>query len=259
MDAAGGAAAGAGACAAASEGRAAASAAPPRVLVVQNSPSSGPRRLAGWLEEAGLDLEVRHGADGLPASIAGYAGLVMLGGGFMPDDLARAPWLAAERALAAEAIAADLPTLGICLGGQLLADVAGGQVRAAHGMPERGATEIRATDAGAADAVIGALAPAAHVIENHQDMITALPAGAVLLASSAACEVQAFRLGRHVRGLQFHPEAGAEDLLRWDEAALSAEGISRDSLVDAARAVEPDSAARCAALAAAFAAEVRAA
>ncbi|WP_202045235.1 MULTISPECIES: glutamine amidotransferase-related protein [unclassified Microbacterium] len=61
----------------------------------------------------------------LPSSLEAYAGLVLLGGGLMPDDDDRAPWLAAERALAAEAIDRDLPTLGICLGGQLLAHVAG--------------------------------------------------------------------------------------------------------------------------------------
>ncbi len=76
----------------------------------------------------------------LPTSLDGYAGLVMLGGGLMPDDDDRAPWLAAERALAAEAIARDLPTLGICLGGQLLAHVAGGEVAEKTGPIERGAT-----------------------------------------------------------------------------------------------------------------------
>ncbi|UJP11722.1 gamma-glutamyl-gamma-aminobutyrate hydrolase family protein [Microbacterium sp. KUDC0406] len=93
----------------------------------------------------------------------------------MPDDDDRAPWLAQERVLAREAIDADLPTLGICLGGQLLAHVAGGEVRASFGPKERGATLITPSSHGAEDAVLSALEDAAHMIENHQDMITVLP------------------------------------------------------------------------------------
>ncbi|MDQ0614135.1 microsomal dipeptidase-like Zn-dependent dipeptidase/GMP synthase-like glutamine amidotransferase [Microbacterium sp. W4I4] len=189
----------------------------PRVLVVVNAESSGPRRLGDWLREDGIRVEAVLGADGLPADLNGYDGLVMLGGGLMPDDDDRAPWLAQERELARQAIAADLPTLGICLGGQLLAHVAGGEVRASFGPKERGATVITPSPEGSRDALLGALGDAAPMIENHQDMITRLPPGAVLLASSDAVENQAFRLGSHVRGLQFHPEVGAEDLTRWKE------------------------------------------
>jgi len=69
-------------------------------------------------------------------------------------------------------------------------------------------------------------------------MITRLPAEAVLLASSAAVENQAFRLGRHVRGVQFHPEASAADLARWDDAALQGEGWSLGDLIAAAERVD---------------------
>lgn len=196
----------------------------PRVLVVVNAKESAPRRLGQWLEEQDIVVEPVLGTDGLPESLDGYAGLVMLGGGLMPDDDARAPWLAQERALALEAIDADLPTLGICLGGQILAHVAGGEVRAAFGPKERGATVISTSDAGRADRVIGGLGASAPMIENHQDMITALPPAAVLLGSSDAVEIQAFRLGERVYGLQFHPEVGAHDLLRWKEPTSPAPG-----------------------------------
>lgn len=231
----------------------------PRVLVVQNSETSGLRRLGGWLEEDGVTVDVVLGAHGLPADLGGYDGLVMLGGGLMPDDDEQAPWLAQERRLAADAIAADLPTLGICLGGQLLAHVAGGEVRASFGPKERGATEILLSAAGDADPVIGALAPAAPMIENHQDMITALPPGAQLLASSAAVANQAFRLGAHVRGVQFHPEVCADDLRGWTEPTTPAPGdVPVAQLVDAARLVDGHNTRASRALAAAFAEEVRA-
>jgi len=210
-----------------------------RVLVVVNSPSSGPRRLATWLSARGVDVVPVVAAEApLPSTLDGFDGLVLLGGGLMPDDDARAPWLRTERALAAEAIAADLPTLGICLGGQLLAHVAGGEVRAKTGPVERGATPIAPTREGRLDAVLSALGEGAPMIENHQDMITRLPAEAVLLASSAAVENQAFRLGRHVRGVQFHPEASAADLARWDDAALQGEGWSLGDLIAAAERVD---------------------
>ncbi|MFE6995948.1 membrane dipeptidase [Microbacterium sp. NPDC057659] len=232
----------------------------PRVLVVVNAETSGPRRLGHWLEEEGLAVDAVLGSDGLPTDLSGYDGLVMLGGGLMPDDDDRAPWLAQERVLAREAIDADLPTLGICLGGQLLAHVAGGEVRASFGPKERGATLITPSPHGSEDALLSALEDAAHMIENHQDMITALPPDAVLLASSAAVENQAFRLGAHVRGLQFHPEVGAEDLTRWQEPTTRAEGDRPVAeLLAEARAVDGVNTRASRAMAAAFAAEVRAA
>ncbi|KRC61386.1 glutamine amidotransferase [Agromyces sp. Root81] len=228
----------------------------PKVLVVVNSRPSSLRRMRPWLEDSGLELVVAYGDEGLPERLGSFDGLIMLGGGLMPDDDDRAPWLARERELAAEAIAGDIPTLGVCLGAQILAHVAGGEVRAAYGIPERGATPVFVTEQGGDDPVLSPLGPVAHVIENHEDMITRLPDAAVLLASSEACVNQAFRLGRHVRGVQFHPEAGARDLEKWDDAALAAAGLDKQQLVDAALEYEDESADRCARLATAFAAEV---
>lgn len=229
----------------------------PKVLVVVNSRQSGLRRLEPWFRASGLELEIRFGGDGLPESLEGFDGLVMLGGGLMPDDYDKAPWLHQERTLAKQAIAADTPTLGICLGGQLLADVAQGEVRREYGTPERGATRIWVTEEGSSDSVISAFAPEAFLVENHQDMITALPADAILLASSADCTNQAFRLGKHVWGLQFHPEVRAEELRNWDDAALAEQGLSLDALVETALAHDSDSSDRCAAMASAFALHVK--
>lgn len=228
-----------------------------RVLVVVNSVSSGPRRLGVWLADRGIRVdEVVAAERDLPHSLTGYAGLVLLGGGLMPDDDERAPWLPAERALAAEAIDRDLPTLGICLGGQLLAHVAGGEVKAKTGPVERGATPIRPTADGRADAVFAALGDVAPMIENHQDMITRLPESAVLTASSDAVTNQGFRIGRRVRGVQFHPEASAGDLARWDDAALRGEGRSLAELIAVAESVHDHNTAASRALIDAFADEV---
>ncbi|MEB4613168.1 type 1 glutamine amidotransferase [Leucobacter sp. M11] len=230
----------------------------PRVLAVVNSPGSGPRRLEGWLADRGVELDARLGAEGLPETLDGYAGLVLLGGGLMPDDDERAPWLPRERQLARAAIDADLPTLGICLGAQILAVVGGGEVRASYGPKERGSTVIHATAAGRNDAVLSAIGSSAPMIENHEDMITRLPEGAVLLASSDAVENQAFVLGSHVRAVQFHPEAAAADLARWDDAALTGEGYDVAALMRGAEEDDAENTRASRALVEAFAAEVRA-
>ncbi|GAA4174467.1 type 1 glutamine amidotransferase [Gryllotalpicola koreensis] len=227
-----------------------------RVLVVQNSPGSGPRRFGEWWSDDGLELDIRPGADGLPESLDGYAGLVLLGGGFLPSDDERAPWLPAERALTSAALAASLPTLGICLGGQLLAEVAGGEVRGKHGRPERGSTSIGLTDAATGDALLAGIPGSISMIENHQDSITALPSGAVLLASSTDHPNQAFRLGDAAWGLQFHPEVAAADLAGWNARELAAEGLDLAAVRAAADAAEPAAASVARRLAANFAAIV---
>lgn len=229
----------------------------PRVLVVVNSPNSGPRRLADWLVEARIEVEPILGAGGLPETLEGFDGLVLLGGGLMPDDDERAPWLPAERRLAAEAIDRDLPTLGICLGAQLIAHVAGGEVRAKHGPTERGATVIRANDRGRQDALLSACVDGAPMIENHEDMITRLPPEAELLASSDEVENQAFVIGTHVRGVQFHPEASAADLANWDDAALRGEGRELAQLIATAESLHEQNTAASRRLILAFAHEVR--
>ena len=226
------------------------------VLVIVNSPTSGPRRLRRWLSEAGIEVIEKLGQDGLPETLDGVNGLVMLGGGFMPDDDSRAPWLAQERELAREAILRDLPTLGICLGAQILTHVAGGKVRAKYGPAERGAVIITATAEGRHDAVLGSLAKGAPMIENYQDPMSELPPDAVLLATSDAVAHQAFRLGKHVRAVQFHPEASSQDLRAWDETALADQGLTLTDLITAADNVNEENTAAAADLVRRFAAEV---
>ncbi|WP_306319509.1 MULTISPECIES: type 1 glutamine amidotransferase [unclassified Streptomyces] len=209
------------------------------VLVVQNTRSGGPGRVGDWLGEAGVGLEVLRPYEGeeLPEKLGGRP-LIVLGGGFLPDDDERAPWLPATRRLAAQALDAGTPVLGICLGGQLLAQVAGGGVRGSHGRPEYGSTRITLRPEAADDALLHGLGETVPAIERHVDQITQLPPGAVWLASTEACPHQAFRVGERAWGVQFHPEAAAGRIAGWDPEPLARQGYDRDALHAAAVADE---------------------
>ncbi len=216
----------------------------PRVVVVQNSPRSGPGRLLGWLAEDGIDAVVVDGPD-LPEHLDGGAevvdGIVLLGARFMPDDDRHAPFLPRERALVGEALAAGVPVLGICLGAQLLTLVAGGEVTADSGETERGSCPVDLLAAAGDDSLFGGLThyDELRMIQNHKDSITTLPPGAVHLATSEHCRVQAFRVGAAAWGVQFHPEAAADRLSEWDETKLAADGFDRDALLAQATADAP--------------------
>jgi GMP synthase-like glutamine amidotransferase len=139
--------------------------------------------------------------------------LLIFGGSMHVDQNDEHRWLDPEKAFIREALSRDVPILGVCLGGQLLAEAAGAQP---HRIPEPeiGWYDIEITDAGAADPVLGPLAPSVELFEWHH-YVAPLPPGAVELARTPAC-VQAFRIeGKPAWGLQFHAEVTREDLFSW--------------------------------------------
>ncbi|MFR9675131.1 type 1 glutamine amidotransferase [Streptomyces sp. TR06-5] len=218
----------------------------PRVLVVQNGPDGGPGRFGAWLVEEGLALDVVHGYDdsspGVPERLTHQA-LLVLGGGFLPDEDDRAPWLAPTRKLAAQALASGVPYFGICLGGQLLAHVAGGTVRGEHGAPEVGSTTLSMREEAASDHLFGGLPEQVTAIQNHVDTITALPSGSPWLMQSERCPYQAFRVGQRAWGVQFHPEAAAAQTRRWTAERLHRLGFEPQEVHRRAEADEPAAAA----------------
>lgn len=188
-----------------------------RVLVVQNDDTDPIGPLGDWLIAAGLELDILRAYDGapIPTDLTGYDGLIVLGGGMGAADDEIAPWLPQVRALLREAVAVEAPTLGICLGGQLLALANGGRVAPSPNGPEFGAQLIAKRGATASDPLFGPLPITPDVIQWHFDAIVALPPGAVQLAASPGCEIQAFRLGRLAWGTQFHFETTPELVREW--------------------------------------------
>ena len=186
-----------------------------RILGILHPGGGRPGVLAERADAAGEELRSWVLAEGehMPhGPLDAYDALVVFGGGMNVRDAERFPWLTAEVELLRDALQSRLPTLGICLGGQLLATAGGAEVRRAS-EPEIGWRDVHRTPAGTEDPVIGALPPVVCAYEWHSYRFD-LPPGSVELARSAVCE-QAFRLGEHAWGLQFHPEVTPEIVREW--------------------------------------------
>jgi GMP synthase-like glutamine amidotransferase len=229
----------------------------PRVLAIRPDPDDPLGPLDGWLREAGVEPVEVPGPD-VPASLDGYAGLIVLGGYMGANDDAEHPWLAQVRALLREAVAAERPTLGICLGGQLLAVANGGRVERSPDGQEYGAQLVAKRTAAAQDPLFRPLPIAPDVIQWHVDAITRLPPGAIELASSPVCANQAFRLGRLAWGLQFHIETTPELVRHWAvDDARALDGYDLDAILRRSDAVHADVAETWQPFVAEFAAIVR--
>jgi GMP synthase (glutamine-hydrolysing) len=205
----------------------------PTVLVVQHSPTESAARLGEWLSGAGLLLDVRtpYDGSGLPP-LRGFAGVLVMGGDMGAYDDAAAPWLPATRDLLRDAVSEQVPVLGVCLGGQLLAGALGGQVKPADEGPEIGPALVAKRDLAVRDELFGPVPFTPDVLQWHWDEITELPAGAVLLASSTRYTNQAFRVGETAWGLQFHIETTPELVRAWaaaDRERVAAEGWDLDA------------------------------
>jgi GMP synthase (glutamine-hydrolysing) len=198
-----------------------------RAIVLQHTPTEGPERVAVLLAARGIGCEVRavFGPDPVPADLGRDELLVVMGGPMGVGDAgsARYPFLEPELALLRKLVAREAPVLGICLGSQLLAAAAGAAVFPLTRHPANGDGDEAAREVGwgpvdfvgpAADPVTAGLPKQAPVLHWHGDTFE-LPAGATLLASTALCRHQAFRLGARQIGLQFHCELDAETIALW--------------------------------------------
>ncbi len=204
------------------------------IAVVQHEPSVPPGSIAGVLEESGVDHfmveawreETWPRADDLGA-------LVVMGGTMNLDELEAYPFLRARRALVSDALDRGIPTLGVCLGSQMMARVLGGDMYRAE---PRNAffSPVEVTDAG--DPVVAPFASGTGVLQFHEDTFT-LPPDAVPLARSASSGLlQGFRYGDGAYAFQFHFEVDEPILRGWcrnigDRAMAEEWGITTDELL----------------------------
>jgi GMP synthase (glutamine-hydrolysing) len=130
--------------------------------------------------------------------------LIVLGGPIGVYEEERYPFLVDETSLITRRIGANRPTLGICLGAQLIAKAAGAKVYPS-GLNEIGFAPITLTDAGRSSC-LAPLAGEPMTLHWHGDTFE-LPGGATLLASTEACTNQAFMLGPNIIGFQFRRQA----------------------------------------------------
>jgi GMP synthase-like glutamine amidotransferase len=159
-----------------------------------------------------LDRWVVAEGDAAPGDPAHWDAVMVFGGAMHPDQDAEHPWLQGEVAFIERALADGVPTIGVCLGAQLLARAAGAWVGPA-GSAEVGWFSVEVNDEGASDPVVGVLPGRVDAFQWHYYTFE-LPDGAVELARSAAVR-QAFRLGDRAWGIQFHAEVDGRMLDRW--------------------------------------------
>jgi GMP synthase (glutamine-hydrolysing) len=149
-----------------------------------------------------------------------YAGVVAMGGAMSVYDEAEHPWLVPEKRLIAEAVAADVPYWGVCLGAQLLAASLGARV-SRGAQAELGVLPVQLTPAAAQDPVFADMPASFQTLQWHSETYE-LPRGAVQLARSSSYEQQAFVIGR-AYALQFHLEV---------DSALAGEWMGVPEFVD---------------------------
>jgi GMP synthase-like glutamine amidotransferase len=152
------------------------------------------------------------------------------------DGALRQSWVGTEMQMLRDAADAGVPTLGVCFGGQLLAQAFGGSV-ARSATPEIGWYDVASDDEG--------LIPGGKWFEWHFDTWT-LPPGATEIARTANAS-QAFVLGRAL-GLQFHPEVDHDLLDGWladdPNGEVASLGLRHDELRSATKELETDAARR---------------
>ena len=188
-----------------------------RVLAIENYPKTTLGLVGAALGETGAECRIlrTHAGDTVPASPGGFDALILLGGAQDALDDANYPFLQQEASLARAFGDSGRAVLGICLGAQIAARAYGGENILGRPL-EFGWREVRTTEAGRSDPVLSTLGASAPVFHWHLDTFT-LPPGAVHLATSDMTEMQAFRVGRAVYGIQFHFEAGTELVASWTQ------------------------------------------
>lgn len=192
--------------------------------------------MGDWLTEAGCQLDVRRPylGDSLPTDLTEHRGMVVLGGSMDAYSDARCPWLTDVKSLVRGAVEDFTPTLGICLGMQLITVALGGEVhRNPHGQ-QIGVLPLEWLPAARDDELFSSLTRMRVAVQWNDDVVRELPRQAVVLARTTRAEVQAAAFAAQMWGVQWHPELGREIVAQWaehDRDAVWERGVDVDEYV----------------------------
>ena len=191
------------------------------VAIFRHSPTEGPGYFAAYLDARGIPWRLLSTAEGepVPSDPREFSGITLMGGPMSANDAL--PWIEPTLALVRAAVAAEVPVLGHCLGGQLMSKALGGAVTRSP-VKEIGWGPVRVADEPEARRWFGGVTEFLS-FHWHGETFT-VPAGATRIAGSAYCANQAFVLGRNL-GMQCHVEMTPDMIRGW--AADSLDEIGR--------------------------------
>ena len=216
------------------------------VLIFRHSPIEGPGYFTTFLDRHGIPWQlVRIDAgDPVPETLNGISGLCLMGGPMsVNDDL---PWIPPMLALIRQAVAADVPVIGHCLGGQLMSKALGGTV-SQNPLKEIGWGDVRIANADAARPWLGDAAQPMLAFHWHGETFS-LPPGATRILESTYCTNQAYMLNdRHI-AMQCHVEMTPELVTSWCDQGASEIAASDSPGVQSPEAIQADMPARTARL-----------
>ncbi len=184
-------------------------------LVLQHIECEDLGTIANVMSQRGIGYKYVRLFDGepVPSDPGNYSGMIILGGPMNVYEEDKFTYLKDEDILIKKAVKNDMPVLGICLGGQLIAKATGAKVKKGT-KKEIGWYDLKLTKDSRQDKVFNSLPGTIKVFQWHGDTFD-IPDGALHLAGSELFPNQAYRVGSSIYGLQFHLEVTQEMINRW--------------------------------------------
>ena len=204
-----------------------------RLLVIQHEANAPLGELANPFVAAGLHLETWPTwiTDQPPWDLSSFDGVVSLGSVESVRGEHSTPWIHSELKVLDVALQRDMPILGVCFGAQALARAAGGTVISSP-IPEFGWHPVDMTESGQIDAIAGSLGERLQVMQYHFDTFVLEGVDAEILGVNGDL-LQAYRIGSHAWGIQFHIEANPSVVYAWIaafEEDMRSAGVDFDTI-----------------------------
>lgn len=210
------------------------------IIVFQHWNTGTAGRLGLTLRDHGFSLDIRrvdlpanHAEQrglnvGVPTDFDNVHGVIVLGGPQNVTDADKHAWMAAELEFIKAAHLRELPVIGVCLGHQMISHALGGSVGPMD-KPEIGFTRVKLAPPGQTETIMGGIGWDVPQYQSHGQEVKTLPPGAMSLASSAACKIQAFKAGIRTYGFQYHFEldrAAIDQYIAADAQDMAKVGLS---------------------------------